>query len=163
MKIKLSTRRNRAQTLWVIILVIALFLVVVGSILIVMIKAIQKIVPPPPKDTDASWNQIENDNPVGSTLSGGVVQGYYPIFAGAKAPIFKPEGGPAPVPPGFIINNVYIYASDTPFGPWTNLLLTVPFSQLSTVIGDNGLPLEQFTNGQPQQRFYNFIVDGQFQ
>jgi hypothetical protein len=102
---------------------------------------------------DASWTQIENDNPVGSYLAGGMVQGYIPTFA--------IQAGPPP--PDFIINNVYIYASDNPYGPWTNLIYTVPFSQLSTVLGDNGLPVEAWTNGAPSQRFYNFVVDGTFE
>jgi hypothetical protein len=155
MKILFNPRRRQsAQTLWIIILVVVLFVVVIGYVAYLFWQAVQKLCPPP--DTNqGTW--IGLSYPVGSTYDGGFVQGYYPVFdsSSVRADLAAP-------PPGFIVNNVYIYAADVPNPPaWTNLIMTIPYSQLNTVLGGNGLPVENWPVGQmPSQRFYNFVVDG---
>lgn len=132
-----------------------MFVVVIAYIGYLFLQTIQKLIPPPPGTSQNNW--LGNIYPVGTPYGGGLVTGCYPVFDGSSV---RPDL--AQPPPGFIVNNVYIYASDVPNPTmWTNLLITVPFYQLNAVLGGNGLPVENWPDGQmPSQRFYNFVVDG---
>jgi hypothetical protein len=128
-----------------------LVVVIIGWLVYSMWKAIHKIKPPP--DPDESWTQIEGDYPPGSVYDGDLVEGYSP-WGGAVMPELLPT------PPGFIDYNIYINASDSFSGPWTNLI-SIPFSQLDTVLGGDGVALEQWPAGQmPAQHFYSITADG---
>lgn len=151
MKTTFSSRHRKQQATVVLLLIIVfvLFLAVIGGIFVIMWQAIHKIKTPPP-DEPGGWS---HPPPIGSKYQGGIVQAY------VGSPSSSPNQMP-PVPEGFVIDTVSIYSGPDILS-MTNLLYEVPFADLDTVLGANGLPLEEFpADQQPSQRFYNFVVSG---
>lgn len=153
MKIRLNPNRKRMGiVLWVLIVIFVIFVVIVVGIALAMIKAINKIVPPPPPP--------DNVYPMpGDPYGGGITVGYAPPPDGSAdyvtTPFFKVAKD------GSTGKTFYIYAGDWPTGEsMTNLIWSGSLDDLTNAIGTNGLPLEQFPEGQmPPHRFYNFMRD----
>ncbi len=139
MKITLGSRENgSAMVLWPIIAVFVVFLIVIGIIVVLMVRTIKKICPPPPPDTKLA---------IGQPYDGGTVVGWAPptnTAPLAKTKTLAQTGQP---------QTVDIYAGDTPWSV-TNWIWSGLLTDMQT--NANGLPVEQWTNGMPSQRFYRF-------
>lgn len=155
MKLKLNSRRDQATVVLLIIIVMVIFLVVILGVAYMMVKAIKKIKRPPPDSS--GWSHPPG---LGSWYDGGVVAAY----VGSPDPIPFNTNGDVILPSGFVVDTILIYAADVPNPPaWTNLVFSVPFEQLPTVLDENGLPMEQFPDGnKPPQRYYNIMASGHF-
>lgn len=152
MNLKLNSRRDQGTIILVIILVLVFTIVFVGLIATAMIKAIHKLKPAPEKNKneDGSW---KNAPPLGSALDGGIVDGYIRTFHTNTI---------APAPAGFVIDVIHIYAGPT-LDSLTNFVCDVDAFNIDDTIGVDGIPIEQFPNGKPPQRFYQQIVEGHFE
>lgn len=159
-------RQSGALPLLIIILVLVIFLIVIGTITYILVHAIKKIVPPPPSPDP--YNPVPLPV-VGSQYMGGTVQGYTYGYQDVTSSTFT----------------VWIVADDEPHtdsvsnwfaGQWTNSTVVYSNQFTGANLGDalnnmylafnttngqyetNGVPLEQFTNCAPPQRFYEMIV-----
>ncbi len=140
MKITTASKQSGAiLALWPIVLVFVVFLVVIGVIVFLMVKTIKKICPPPPRDTKLA---------IGSPYDGGTVIGWGPP-TNTTAPLAKTKAVAQTSQP----QTVDIYAGDTPWSV-TNWIWSGLLTDMQT--NANGLPVEQWTNGMPPQRFYRF-------
>ena len=140
MKITTASKQSGAiMALWPIVLVFVVFLIVIGVIVFLMVKTIKKICPPPPPDTQLA---------LGQDYMGGKVVGWAPKPAGFAKQV-QPQTEAATGASG----TVDIYAGDTPWSA-TNWIWSGLLTDMQT--NANGLPVEQWTNGMPPQRFYRF-------
>ena len=140
MKITTGSRQSGAAlVLWPIILVFVVFLIVIGIIVVLMVRTIQKIVPPPPADTRLA---------IGQPYDGGTVVGWG-VPTNTAAPLAKTKTAAQTGQP----QTVDIYAGDTPWSV-TNRIWSGLLADMQTNV--NGLPVEQWTNGMPPMRFYRF-------
>ena len=140
MKITTGSKENGStMALWPVIAVFVIFLIVIGIIVVLMVKTIQRIVPPPPPDTKLA---------IGQPYDGGTVVGWSPKPSAFAAQVQPQSASLAGVP-----GTVDIYAGDTPWSV-TNWIWGGLLTDMQT--NANGLPVEQWTNGMPPQRFYRF-------
>lgn len=139
-----AAQRGQALILWVVLLV--LFVVFIGIIAYVCIQTIKKIVPQPPPGTH--WLPPHS----GDIYDGGIITDEYYTY---------PSNNPSVHPQfyGATTTNILIYASPSPFGPWTDLIWSGTIDQVGAAMASNGLPIENFgTNPVPSARFYNIEV-----
>jgi hypothetical protein len=143
-KITIASKQNgSALALLPVVAVFVIFLVVIGIIVYLMVKTIQKIAPPPP-DPDTRLA-------IGDPYDGGTVVGWTnpPVIVAASSPsAVKTEA----VQTGQS-GTVDIFGGDTP-STATNWIWSGLLTDMQT--NANGLPVEQWTNGMPPVRFYQF-------
>ena len=132
-------RSNRGVVLWVLIVVFAIFIVIIGGIAVCLINCIKRVCPPPPN------GQIS----LGQPYDGGIVIGRAPPPTGPAPSVRRPT----PLDQTGASGTVDIYAGDTPWSV-TNWIWSGLLADMQT--NASGLPVEQWTNGMPPQRFYRF-------
>lgn len=145
MRTKIDPRRRMAGygiAAWLVLLIFLVFILYIGGLTYTIVKTVKRIVPPPAPD-EKGWVPKIGDN-----YQSGVVVG-----------LTNPPSGKivetATSPP----IQVYIYADSTPCPvEWTNLIWSGPLDSLDSVIGTNGLPLENLGSNPPAMRFYNICV-----
>jgi ABC-type transport system involved in multi-copper enzyme maturation permease subunit len=137
-----SNQRGQALILWVVLLV--LFVAFIGIIAYVCVSTVKRIVPQTPNQQ--GWFIPPH---IGTVYDGGIITDEYYTYA-SNTPAVRPQVSGQ--------TNVLIYASPSPFGPWTNLIWEGLIDDVASAMGSNGLPLETFSNGVPSVRFYNIMV-----